>query len=64
MLYLRMFLYLVFGVLAGQGLVVFDAASGTVTFKVEDLLTLGGALAGFVGTFAASRIAAARGGKT
>ena len=63
-LYLRMALYLIFGVLAGQGLVVFDAEVGTVTFRIEDALTAGTAIVGFVGTFITSRIAAAKGGKT
>lgn len=64
MLYLRMALYLVFGVLAGQGLVVFDADSGSVTFKIDDLMMAGTALAGFVGTFWASRVAKRKGGAT
>ena len=63
-LYIRMALYLVFGVMAGQGLVIFDADAGTVTFKVDDLLIVGTALAGFVGTFLTSRIAKAKGGAT
>ena len=64
MLYIRMVLYLIFGVMAGQGLVVFDAVEGTVTFKVEDALIAGTAIVGFVGTFITSRVAAAKGGKT
>ena len=63
-LYIRMALYLVFGVLAGQGLVIFDADAGTVTFKVDDLMVLGTALAGFLGTFFSSRIAKAKGWAT
>ena len=63
-LYIRMALYLVFGVLAGQGLVIFDADAGTVTFKVDDLMILGTAMAGFVGTFITSRFAKAKGGAT
>jgi len=61
---IRMALYLVFGILAGQGLVIFDADAGTVTFKVDDLMILGTAMAGFVGTFITSRLAKAKGGAT
>ena len=63
-LYIRMALYLVFGVLAGQGLIVFDQSAGTVTFRVEDLALLASGGVGFVATFIASRVAAMRGGKT
>lgn len=62
--YIRMVAYLIFGVLAGQGLVIFDQAAGTVTFKVEDLVTIVSGFAGFAATFAVSRVAKARGGKT
>lgn len=64
MLAIRMGLYLIFGVLAGQGLVVFDQTAGTVTFDIEDVATALAGLGGFVVTFAASRVAKARGGKT
>ncbi|WP_109464417.1 hypothetical protein [Albibacillus kandeliae] len=64
MLYIRMFLYLAAGVLAGQGLAVFDPEAGTVTFHLESVATLLGGVAAFAGTFAASRFAKARGGRT
>jgi hypothetical protein len=60
MLAVRMFLYLVFGALAGQGLVVFDQTAGTVTFRVEDLMLIVTGLAGYLGTFVASRFAKVR----
>lgn len=64
MLAIRMVIYLLTGVLVGQGLAVYDAEAGTVTFRIEDLpLALSG-LAAFVGTFVTSRIAKARGGAT
>jgi hypothetical protein len=63
-LYIRMGLYLVFGVLAGQGLVLFDADTGTVSFKIDDLLVIGTALVGYFGTFLSSRVAKAKGGMT
>lgn len=63
-LYLRMALYLIFGVLAGQGLVVFDQAAGTVTFRIDDLVLLLISLGGFVLTFLGSRAVKAAGGRT
>lgn len=64
MLYLRMALYAASGVLAGQGLVIFDAAAGTISIRLEDLATFLWGAGGFVATFAASRLAKARGGAT
>lgn len=64
MLYLRMFLYLVFGTLAGQGIVIFDNETGTVSFNIEDIMLLASGLLGYIGTFYASRVAKARGGHT
>ncbi|WP_043827923.1 hypothetical protein [Cereibacter sphaeroides] len=61
---IRMALYFVFSFLAGQGLVVFDAPSGRVTFDLESVAVLLTGLAGFAVTFVASRVAKARGGKT
>ena len=63
-LYIRMALYLLGGVLAGQGIAVFDAEAGTITFKIESLATMGAGLAAFAATFLTSRIAKARGGAT
>ncbi len=64
MLYIRMALYLVSGLLAGQGLAIFDADAGTVTLKIEDLAVALSGLLTFAGTFLASRVAKSRGGKT
>lgn len=64
MLYIRMALYLVSGLLAGQGLAIFDADAGTLTLKIEDLAVALSGLAAFAGTFLASRVAKVRGGKT
>lgn len=60
----RMVLYFIFPVLASQGFVVFDQATGTVTFKIEDVVMLATGLAGFVATFGWSRIAKRKGGAT
>lgn len=64
MLYIRMGLYLAAGILAGQGIAVFNPEAGTVTFQIDELATALAGLATFAGTFAASRIAKARGGAT
>lgn len=64
MLFIRMVLYAVFAALAGQGVLLFDDAAGTVTFRVEDLALLIGGAAGYVLTFIGSRIAKAKGGRT
>lgn len=64
MLYLRMFLYLCAGLLAGQGLAIFDPEAGTVTFHIDSLAQALSGLAAFVGTFALSRVAKKRGGAT
>jgi hypothetical protein len=64
MLAIRMGLYLIFGAMAGQGLVVYDQVAGTVTFEVEHLAIGLAGLAGYAATFITSRIAKARGGKT
>lgn len=64
MLYIRMFLYLCAGVLAGQGIAVFDPEAGTVTFQIDQLSAALAGLATFAGTFFASRVAKSRGGAT
>lgn len=64
MLALRMVLYAVFSAMANEGLILFDAVAGTVTFKVDDLMLFGTGLAGYIGTFAWSRWSKARGGAT
>lgn len=63
-LYLRMMLYLLGGFLAGQGLAIYDAEAGTITFHVESLATALSGVALHVGTFVVSRIAKSRGGAT
>ena len=64
MLYIRMALYLLAGMLAGQGIAVFDPVAGTLTIDIENLTTLLTGLATFVGTFVVGRVAKARGGAT
>lgn len=61
---LRMVLYFVFAALASQGLVVFDAEAGTVTFRIEDLALIASGLAGYAATFWSSRMAKRNGGAT
>lgn len=63
-LFVRMMIYLLAGVLAGQGLVIFDQEAGTITFRVEDVTTVLTGLLTFGGAYLASRIAKARGGLT
>lgn len=59
-----MILYFVFAGLASQGLVVFDGEAGTVTLHVESIVLLISGVAGYVGTFYASRVAKKKGGPT
>lgn len=61
---IRMILYFVFPMIAAQGLAVYDETAGTITFQIDNLVTVLLGLGGFLGTFAASRIAKAKGGKT
>ena len=61
---LRMVLYFVFAGLASQGLIVFDADAGTVTFRVEDVALIASGLAGYAATFWTSRWAKRHGGAT
>lgn len=63
-LYVRMGLYLLFGVIAGNGLGVYDQAAGTITFNVNDLEPLITGIVGYGATFVWSRVAKAKGGKT
>lgn len=63
-LYLRMALYYLFASLSGTGWLEWDAVNKTVLISVDDMVpALMGGL-GFLGTFFASRVSAARGGKT
>lgn len=64
MLYVRMILYAVFGVLAGMSLGTFDADTGSYTITVDRLTEPLAAAAGYVLTFISSRLAKARGGAT
>lgn len=64
MLYIRMALYLIGGLLAGQGLAIFDPEAGTITFQIDSLAQTLTGLVAFVGTFATSRVAKRRGGAT
>lgn len=64
MLYVRMILYAVFGVLAGMSLGTFDADTGTYSITVERLTEPVLAAAGYVLTFISSRLAKMNGGKT
>lgn len=64
-LYLRMLLYLVSGIWAGNAdFVVFDQATGDLTVNMDDLGHFLSGLAGFAVTWIASRWAKARGGAT
>jgi len=64
MLYIRMALYLLGGLLAGQGLAIFDPEAGTITFEIDSLAQTLSGLGAFVLTFCTSRIAKRRGGAT
>ena len=63
-LIIRMGLYLAFGALAGAGIGSFETDSGSYSVNADDLVTVIIGLAGYAGTFIASRFAKARGGKT
>lgn len=60
-LIIRIALYFLFGVLAGQGIGVFDEIGGTFTVHVNDIATLIVGLVGSVLTFLSSRWAKAKG---
>lgn len=60
MLYVRMALYAVSMLFAGQGLAIFDPEAGTLTFHIEDLTIAASGFATFVGTFITSRFAVKR----
>ncbi len=64
MLYIRMALYLLGGLLAGQGLAIFDAEAGTITFEIDSLAQALSGLGAFALTFCASRVSKRRGGAT
>ena len=60
----RMVLYFAFAWLAGEGIGVYDEAAGTFTIHIESATAAIVGLLGYAGTYAASRWAKARGGKT
>ncbi len=61
---IRMGLYWAFTMLSAQGLILFDEGAQTVTFKVDDVAIFLAGVLGYLGTFAWSRIAKAKGGPT
>lgn len=63
-LFIRMILYPIFSALAVEGLVLFDAATGSVTFKIDDIILVIVGIVGYLGTFVAGRWAKAKGGLT
>jgi len=64
MLTLRMIIYFLSALIAGQGIAVFDPDAGTLTFDLEHIELLLGGIATFIGTFWTSRIAKKNGGAT
>ena len=64
MLTIRMILYFLSALVAGQGLAIYDHEAGTITFAIEDLALAIGGIATFGGTFVLGRFAKARGGAT
>lgn len=55
-LFLRMFIFYPFFMwLANQGVEVYDFATDTVTFQLEDVVTFAAGIGGYVATFLASR---------
>lgn len=64
MLTIRMILYFLSALVAGQGLAIYDHDAGTITFAIEDLAMAIGGIATFGGTFLVGRVAKARGGAT
>ena len=51
-----MAIYFVFAALASQGLVIFDAEGGTVTFEIEKVEYVLSGIGGYLGTYVISRI--------
>lgn len=62
-LIIRMMLYAIFAGLAGAGIGSLEP-SGDFTVNVDDVATIAVSVAGYIGTFWASRWAKARGGVT
>ncbi len=63
-LYIRMILYFLFPLVAGQGHGVFDPEAGTLTIQINSVAPVVAGAVGFLGTFAAGRWAKVRGGFT
>ena len=63
-LFIRMVLYFLAAAAAGAGFVDYDPDAATVTANLDDLAVILGGVLTYIGTFAASRVAKARGGKT
>ncbi|UWR36134.1 hypothetical protein [Sulfitobacter sp. W074] len=61
---IRMILYAASAFIAGLGWASFDEAAGTITVNIDDIVTIIAGALTFAGTFIASRLAKARGGKT
>lgn len=65
MLYVRMFFYLLAGIVAGVGLAHYDPVAQTLTVELDRAAELVyGGLGAFAATFASSRFAKWRGGQT
>jgi hypothetical protein len=63
-LVIRMILYFLFPLIAGQGIGVFDPESGTLTVQIDSVVPILAGAVGFVVTFVVGRWAKLRGGFT
>ena len=63
-LVIRMILYFLFPLIAGQGIGVFDPKSGTLTIQIDSVVPILAGAVGFVVTFVVGRWAKVRGGFT
>ena len=61
---IRMTLYFLFPLIAGQGIGVFDPDAGTLTIQIDSVTPILTGAVGFAATFAAGRWAKVRGGFT
>lgn len=52
----RMAIYFAFAALASQGLVIFDAEGGTVTFEIEKVEYVLSGIVGYLSTYGVSRV--------
>lgn len=60
MLYVRMMIYAGSALLAGQGLAIYDADAGTITFDLEHVGVVATGGLTFLATFVSSRFSKAR----